>query len=34
MESHGADGAQLLDEAGDDLLRLTPPHYKVTVTQM
>lgn len=34
MESHSADRAQLLDEAGDYLLWLTPPHYEVTVTQM
>lgn len=34
VERHSADRAQLLDEAGDDLLRLTPPHNEVTVTQV
>lgn len=34
MEHHSADRAQLLDEAGDDLFRLTPPHYEVTATQV
>lgn len=34
VERHSADRAQLLDEAGYDLLRLTPPHYEVTVTQV
>lgn len=34
VEHHSADRAQLLDEGGHDLLRLTPPHYEVTVTQV
>ena len=34
MESHSADRAQLRDEVGDYLLRLTPSHYEVAVTNI
>lgn len=34
MESHSADRPQLLDKVGNYLLRLTPPHYEVAVTQV